>query len=328
MRTRGVARHQRDAEVGHLGGPVLGAEDHVGRLEIAVDHALLVGGADAGRDLAEDAERLFHRHGLAALDVAADDLVEALAVDVLHHQVEVRALHGDGAQVHHVGVIDLRQGAALGEGAGPDVVAVGQLAAHRLDDDVEAGVDVAGQVDDAHAALAEDAEDGVLLVDERPRGEVLGRDERLVPGRAGGRRERSGPERGRGRGRGGDGHQRRGDGRARDRAARLRRTGDARWPGSRGDDPGGISGRRELPSGAGARGELRVPRRPRVTGGAEGVLEGASAAPAEGRGLVGRDRAAPAADQAAGGHDGRAREGAGSALRSSGRRAARRSRWS
>ncbi len=32
-------------------------------------------------------------------------------------------LHGDGAQVHHVGVIDLRQRAPLGEGAGAHVVA-------------------------------------------------------------------------------------------------------------------------------------------------------------------------------------------------------------
>ena len=37
------------------------------------------------------------REERAALDVAGDDLVEALAVDVLHHQEEVRPVHGDGA---------------------------------------------------------------------------------------------------------------------------------------------------------------------------------------------------------------------------------------
>jgi len=64
-------------------------------------------------------------------------------------------------------VIDLRQRAALGERALPDVGAVRVLAAHCLDDHVEAGVHVSREVDDAHAALAEDAHDRILLVDER-----------------------------------------------------------------------------------------------------------------------------------------------------------------
>ena len=183
-----VARHERDAEVGHLGDVVLPADQDVGRLEIAVDHPLVVGRADAGRDLAEDGERLLHGEGIALAHVRGDEAIEALPVDVLHHQVEVRPLHGDGAQVDDGGVVDLGERAALGQGAGADVLAVGQLAAHGLDDHVEAGVDVAGEVDDAHAPFAENTQDGVFLVDQGARGEVLRGDERFGPRSSGGRR--------------------------------------------------------------------------------------------------------------------------------------------
>ncbi len=106
---RDVGGDLGDAEVRDLGHPVLAADEHVGGLHVPVNHALLVGGGEARGDLPERGERVVDGHALAPRRVAGDGLVEALAVDVLHHEPEARAVDDDRLEVDDVGVIDLRE---------------------------------------------------------------------------------------------------------------------------------------------------------------------------------------------------------------------------
>ena len=77
----GVAAGGRDAEVGDADVAVA-VDHHVGRLQIAVEHAALVRRGDAGAQLPRDLDRLVLRN---ASD-AAEQRREILAVDVLHRE--------------------------------------------------------------------------------------------------------------------------------------------------------------------------------------------------------------------------------------------------
>ena len=71
----------RDPEVGDADVAVA-VDHHVGRLQIAVEHAALVRGGDAGAELARELDRLVLRD---AAD-AAEQRRQVLAVDVLHRE--------------------------------------------------------------------------------------------------------------------------------------------------------------------------------------------------------------------------------------------------
>ncbi len=103
---RGVVLHPDDAEVGDLGDLLArGARDeHVGRLEVAVDQALGVDVAERAGDVAEDAARTLRREPLAGLAERAMDAVVQRgavrsAVDVLEDEVA----DGDDVVVEDVG---------------------------------------------------------------------------------------------------------------------------------------------------------------------------------------------------------------------------------
>jgi hypothetical protein len=102
-----------------------------------------------------------------------DRAIEALALDVLHDEPEALIVHDDGLQVDDVRVIDLPEDAALRERPRAHVGAVRQLGAHRFEHHVDVRVDVAREVHDAHAALAEQAHDRVFSVDHRACREAL-----------------------------------------------------------------------------------------------------------------------------------------------------------
>src|SRR5262249_36159206 len=154
---------------GEFGGGVEGAgdaevddarpgdrQDDVGRLEVAVDQASGVDGRQRGCDADGEALRRAGRQGTLAGDVGA----QGRAVDVLGGQVGPVAVHavaenGGGAKGRHAaGVVHLRlepaaEGRVLGE-FGPDQLDGGQVP-----------VGASAEVDRAHAALAELAEDRV-----------------------------------------------------------------------------------------------------------------------------------------------------------------------
>ena len=114
-----LAQHfARGAEVEQHRLVVVGDED-VGRLDVQVQHLVLVHDAQAAQDLVEQrADRRFAEH-LVALQVARgdDEILQGIALQVVHHHVDGFVLaeevqHRDDARVR-----DLRERAAFFEEA-------------------------------------------------------------------------------------------------------------------------------------------------------------------------------------------------------------------
>jgi hypothetical protein len=121
-----------------------------------VDHALAVG-------VVHGLGQLPHEHGGVAgrLRRTGDLLVQAAAVDVFQREVGAAVVLADLVDVDDVGVLELGGGLGLAAEAGP-VVFVGVLAgADHLQGDRPLQAALPGQVDHAHAAAAEHAQDVV-----------------------------------------------------------------------------------------------------------------------------------------------------------------------
>ena len=140
----------RDAEVGDLDAP-LAVDDHVVRLDVAVDDPVLVRVAERGEDLARVRDRDRQRAG-AARD---DQLLQRAALDVLHHDV-VRAV-GDAAVVDRDDVRVREPGGVrrLAAEALDELLVVRVPLVEDLHRDVAAELLVLGEPDVGHAARAE-----------------------------------------------------------------------------------------------------------------------------------------------------------------------------
>ena len=164
----GQARHP---EVHDLHRPVFLDED-VGGLDVAVDDAGLVGVGEPGQHLHDHRHLPLdgHRRGLA------HRLLEVLALQELHRDegraVGVAAEVEDGDQVR---VLHLRDRPGLASEALLELGVVRDLGDHDLEGHVAVEDGVVGEVDLAHGALAEGAQDLVLA---DPAGQVL--EDRLV----------------------------------------------------------------------------------------------------------------------------------------------------
>ncbi len=117
----------RDAEVEHLDEVCLPraiGEDDVLGLQVAMDDALLVRLVERSAHLLHDLERALRRHRSAAFD----DLVQGLALDELHRDVE-RAVRGRAKVVELDGVwmLELRDRPALAVKAGEHRGVLGQM---------------------------------------------------------------------------------------------------------------------------------------------------------------------------------------------------------
>ncbi len=159
--------HGGEAEVGEL-HPSATVEHDVGRLEVAVQHALVVGRGQPGAQLAGDLDRLV----LGQAADAAQQRRQILAVDVFHRQVVVplgfaNVEHPTDVRVRHLArrphlvEQELQRG-----GVGRQLVGQ-ELQRHRL-----AELEIVGPVDLAHAAAAEQADDPVAPGDHRARKEA------------------------------------------------------------------------------------------------------------------------------------------------------------
>jgi hypothetical protein len=147
-----VVRRGRDgaghAEVGDHG--VAGLDQHVGRLDVAVDHAELVGIGKRVGDLAGDDQRLVHRKAR----LAAQPVAQRLAFDERHDIVEqalglVRVVHRQD-----MGVGETRRDLDLArEPMGAE--REGDVAAEELDRDEPALPEVLRQIDRRHPASAD-----------------------------------------------------------------------------------------------------------------------------------------------------------------------------
>ena len=172
----------------------LAGEHQVAGLDVAVDHAVLVGVLQAQGRLVDEVAGVGHRQRPAGLD----QLRQVEALDVLHGQDEALAEAEGRVGGDDVGVVELGRGADLAEEAVEHAAAVDEVAADDLEHLLAAHERVLGQVDDAHAAAAQLAEDLVIGVVGQSRGQRAGR--RRCRGRRAAGQHRQAGERGDDRG--------------------------------------------------------------------------------------------------------------------------------
>jgi hypothetical protein len=144
-----------EPEIADADVPLL-VDEHVLRLEIAVDDALRVGGGKPGADLTEDSERARQRHPLLALH----HRTEVITIDELHRQEAQVAVVGEVVDAQHVRVRDLARKRDLAAKAFESGVLV-DIAAHDLERYLYLELGVVRAEHLTHAALAERAEDAV-----------------------------------------------------------------------------------------------------------------------------------------------------------------------
>ena len=141
----GLARGERDAEVGHQRAAVV-QQDVLG-LDVAVDHAVPVRVVEGVGHLAGDADRVVHRELLLAVEPVA----QRLALDEGHDVEEVAVGLARVEQRKDVRVLQIGGELDLGEEPlGPDDG--GQLGPEHLEGDPAVVAEVLGQIDGGHPA--------------------------------------------------------------------------------------------------------------------------------------------------------------------------------
>ena len=152
----------RDAEIRHLQSP-LAVDQHVVRLDVAVNDAVAVREPDRGEDLPRVVDREVDRRRTAR----DDELLQRTAVEVLHRDV-VRAFRlaavvdRDDVRVREAGGVLRLTAEALDE-----LFVTGVAVVQDLDRDAAAEHFVLGEVDVRHTTRAELAQDAVAPVEER-----------------------------------------------------------------------------------------------------------------------------------------------------------------
>ena len=152
----------RNAEIGHLQSP-LAVDQHVVRLDVAVDDAVAVSEPDRGEDLPRVVDREVDRRRPAC----DDELLQGTAVEVLHRDV-VRAfrlaavIDRDDVRMRKAGRVLRLTAEALDE-----LFVTGVAIVQDLDRDTPAEHLVLGEVDVRHPTRAELAQDAVAPVEER-----------------------------------------------------------------------------------------------------------------------------------------------------------------
>ena len=145
----GAAR-VRDAEVGHLGAALVG-EQHVLRLDVAVDDAAAVRRLERPRDLQPELDH--RRDGQRAL--TRDELLEVLAADVLEDDVRPPTVLAAVDDRDDVRVRELGDGARLAAEALERLGVLRELLVEDLQRDRPLEQPVVRAVDGRHAAGAD-----------------------------------------------------------------------------------------------------------------------------------------------------------------------------
>ncbi len=135
-----------------------GFDEHVLRLDVAVDHAVLVGEGQGIEHLAKDSRCVADRHR----SLAGQARAERLAAYERHHVVQVPVGHARRQDRHDVRMLEAGDDLDLP----PEAVAAdpgGRLAREHLDDHVAVERHVPGHEDPRHAGTAELALEDVGL---------------------------------------------------------------------------------------------------------------------------------------------------------------------
>jgi hypothetical protein len=146
--------------------------DEVAGLDVAVDEPLLVRVLQAGRGLRD----VLRRRGVRDGPVAVENLLERLALDVLHHEVRRVVVPGDVEDADDVRVVQRRRGAGLALEPFEREFVILVLAGHEnLDRHLAVQFQVFGEVHRPHPAAAEQILDDVRADPEPavPAGEQL-----------------------------------------------------------------------------------------------------------------------------------------------------------
>ena len=133
---------------------VAGPDEDIGRLDVAVDDALVVDVVERQRHLQQGVE-----HGL---DAAAGQAGDRPALEQLHREKRPAVQLAVVEDVETMRVVQRRQRSELALEPAPG--RAGQRALHELERDLAAVARIAGAVDDAHASLAEHVADLEPLV--------------------------------------------------------------------------------------------------------------------------------------------------------------------
>ena len=130
-------------------------EENVRRLDVAVDQPAVVGFVQCAGDLGHD------RGGPGGIEAASarDELAQVLTVDVAHREVESAVVlpglvHGDDMRV-----VERSGDSRLALEARAEARVLGELGGNQLERDVAVELLLAGEVDDTHAAAADQALD-------------------------------------------------------------------------------------------------------------------------------------------------------------------------
>ena len=146
----GAVGHAGDAEVRHLDVPVLMDEDIL-RLDVPVDDAVLMGMLQRR----EDPDGDLRRHGGVDAPLLPDDLLEGLALDVLHHQVAVVPVHAHVQKVDDIVVGHAAGGLRLPLEAADELRVLVELGLKHLHRHAVPRALIDGAVNNGHAAHAD-----------------------------------------------------------------------------------------------------------------------------------------------------------------------------
>ena len=153
---RSGAAHARDPEVGDL-GPAVVVEEHVRRLQVAMDEPAVVRVREPGRDAARDLLGL----GVGQRRALAEPVLERSARQVLEHHERPA---GDLAVVEELVHVRMRERRRCA-GLALEARRIG-VAAEQLQSDAAAELEILGEEDLGHRSVAEPLDDAVPARDE------------------------------------------------------------------------------------------------------------------------------------------------------------------
>jgi hypothetical protein len=154
----------RDAEVGDARAALV-VDDHVVRLEVAVDDAATVGEARRAQDLNDDVDRARRVHRA----VFAHDRLQRTSGDILHGDVVGAVPLAAVEDGDDVGVRERGRAGGLAPKALDELLVFGEVVVQHLHGHLPTEQLVLGQVHVGHAARAEARDHVVATVDERVR---------------------------------------------------------------------------------------------------------------------------------------------------------------